>query len=578
MRTEIKTVEEVFEDYKETGFSIPYYQRGYRWRTENINELIADIKESAEDYCLQPIVINKRIENGKTHVDIVDGQQRLTTIALTRETLKIDESNKKIYNSLRFNNDRTKIDTHFLEEAKRAIESGIKGETDFKDKLEKCFFIVCTLEASQEEAEKVFLRLNTGKIPLSSAEIFKAYCLTEYEEACKAMNFIDTWNSIESALQNDDFYHFFSHDDKIRCLRYYSTRMDWLLEVLAVANLGTSEKDIEKGYEQNPNYIFIEFSKRIGGDGGPEKFITELKTTFDKLKEVYSDVRLYNLFGYLSCGVGQECVLSVCASAVKLELSVKLNGIVADIKHLEGLEYSKDNKEIKKVLLLHNAIKSIDRNIRFDYNAYRDGEYDLEHIHARAELKTSKDVKEFLGAVKEEFSDGSTWNSHEEFFKDFESFCKKCCEGNDTDKLHTDNPLDLQDGQLEQYESCIWALQVGGEVRKKEKNIWYGIMPDGQEDPDDWRMTSIRNLCLLQSSINRSISNYGFSEKQKRVTTQIYSTRRELPVTTAMIFNVVSPNDYHTENASMWTRRMGDAYFDDIVSTIEMGIREYGKE
>ena len=130
---------------------------------------------------------------------------------------------------------------------------------------------------------------------------------------------------------------------------------------------------------------------------------------------------------------------------------------------------------------------------------------------------------------------------------------------------------------LEQYENCIWALQAGGEVRK-EGASWYGKMPDGQDDPDEWRMTSIRNLCLLQSSINRSISNYGFSEKRKRVTTQIYSSRSELPVTTAMIFNVVIPNDYHTEKASLWTRQMGDAYFDDIASTIERGMKEYGKE
>lgn len=578
MRTEIKTIEELFKEYKENGFSIPYYQRGYRWRAKNINELIDDIdgsKEREKGYCLQPIVINNRIENGKAHIDIVDGQQRLTSIALMRKALDIDDG--EIYKSLACN-DKTVIDAYFLKEANDAIKSSIEDKSYFKKKLEKSFFIVCTLEASQEEAENVFLRLNTGKIPLSSAEIFKSYCLTEYEEGCKAMSFLHTWNSIESSLQDDDFYYFFSHDDMNKSIRYYSTRMDWLLEVLAVVSLGTSEEDIQKGYEQNPNYIFIEFSKRIGKDGGPENFILEMKRTFDKLKEVYSDVRLYNLFGYLSCCTGQKGVLSVCASAVKSELSVKFNGIVADRKHLEGLEYSKDNKEIKKVLLLHNAFKSLEKNIRFNYNAYRNGEYDLEHIHARAELKTSKDVKEFLEAVKEEFSDGSTWNNHEEFFKDFESFCKKCCEGNDADNLHTDKPLELQDGQLERYESCIWALQVGGEVRKKEKNIWYGIMPDGQEDPDEWRMTSIRNLCLLQSSINRSISNYGFSEKRKRVTTQIYSSRSELPVTTAMIFNVVTPNDYHTENASLWTRQMGDTYFDDIASTLERGKKEYGKE
>ncbi len=567
MRTEIKTVEEVFEDYKEIGFSIPYYQRGYRWMAENINELIDDIdgiKEGEKGYCLQPIVINKRSENGKAHIDIVDGQQRLTTIAMMRNVLKINDGT--IYNSL-ISNDRTVMDTCFLNEARKAIKSSIEDKPDFKDKLEKCFFIVCTLEANQEEAERVFLRLNTGKIPLSSAEIFKSYCLTEYEEACKAMDFLNTWNRIESALQDDDFYHFFSHDDKNKSVRYYSTRMDWLLEVFAIAYLDSSEKQITEEVEKNPNFIFNELYRWSNGGKELEEFIKYLNCIFDKLQKIYSDIESYNMFGYLSCYPRNESVLSLCADVTKDGLSGKIRTSGSFGKEdLEKLSYGDSNDGIKKVLLLHNAIKSIDRSIRFDYNAYRNGEYDLEHIHARAELKMSKDVKEFFDVVKKEFGNGSSWKSNKEFFEEFEKFCNDY-----TDSMPNDEVT------LEQYENCIWALQAGGEVRK-EGASWYGKMPDGQDDPDEWRMTSIRNLCLLQSSINRSISNYGFSEKRKRVTTQIYSSRSELPVTTAMIFNVVIPNDYHTEKASLWTRQMGDAYFDDIASTIERGMKEYGKE
>lgn len=560
MRTEIKTVEEVFNDYKENGFSIPYYQRGYRWRVENINDLIDDIngiKERENGYCLQPIIINKREENDKAYIDIVDGQQRLTTIAMIRSVLNINDG--AIYDSL-VDNDRTVMDTCFLDIAKKAIGSSLEGKSDFKDKLEKCFFIVCTLETSQEEAEKMFLRLNTGKIPLSSAEIFKSYCLTEYEETCKDTNFIEVWNTIESALQNDDFYHFFSHDDKNKSIRYYSTRMDWLLEVFAIAYLNSSEKHIKEEFEKNPTFIFNELCRWLIRGNEPERFVTDLKCIFDKLQRIYSDSESYNLFGYLSCYPGHKSVLSLCAKVTKEGLSGELGSSGSFGKDdLKKLSYGVDNNEIKKVLLLHNAIKSIDRGIRFDYNAYRNGEYDLEHIHARAELKTTEDVKKFLEAVKKEFGNGSTWNSNEEFFEVFEKFCNDYTDSRPNDEV-----------QLGQYENCIWALQAGGEVKMDDRG-WYGKMPDGLESPDEWRMTSIRNLCLLQSSINRSISNYGFSEKRKRVTTQIYSSRRELPVTTAMIFNVVSPNDYHTENATLWTKQMGDTYFDDIASTLKEG-------
>ena len=557
METTIKTIKEIFEDpFFSKGFEIPYYQRGYRWRDENIKDLILDINQENEGYCLQPIVINT---GGGVLPQIVDGQQRLTTISLIRKELGSNDA--LIFDSLR-SVDRNNIDNDFLEKAEETITNVINenkiDRDELRSKLEKCLFIVCTINADDKEAENVFIRLNVGKIPLSSAEIFKSYCLTEYEEACKDTNFIEAWNTIESALQNDDFYHFFSHDDKNKCVRYYSTRMDWLLEVFAIVYLNSSEKHIKEEFEKNPNFIFNELYQWIKGGNEPERFIKGLKCIFDKLQQIYSDIESYNLFGYLSCYPGQGSVLSLCAEVTKEGLSGRLRTSGSFGKEdLKKLLYGVNSDELKKVLLLHNAIKSIDRNIRFDYNAYRNGEYDLEHIHARAELKTPEDVKKFLKAVKEEFGNGSTWNSNKEYFEEFEKFCNDYADIRPNDEV-----------LLKQYENCIWALQAGGEI-KKEGDRWYGKMPDGLESPDEWRMTSIRNLCLLQSSINKSISNYGFSEKRRRVTTQIYSSRSELPVTTAMIFNVVCPNDYHTENAALWTRQMGDAYLDDIASTIE---------
>lgn len=566
MNTTIMTVEELFKnsDYKK-GFDIPYYQRGYRWKSENIEELIQDISKEDKGYCLQPIVINKNSNGGLPQ--IVDGQQRLTTISLIRKELKCDDD--KIYSSLRCNK-RNKIDEYFLVSAENTIRKVLsenkKDEGGFCDKLKECLFIVCSIDANDKGAEEVFLRLNIGKIPLSSAEIFKAYCLTEKESGCNDNNFIGIWNDIESALQDDSFYYFFSHDEK-RNVRYYSTRMDFLLEVFVLIHCTNISLEIIKNeYEKNPNYIFKKLKERIGDNNSPGTFIKELKEIFDRFQQVYSDIRLYNLFGYLSCCPKHEDMLYLCKSIadVSTEPTVLdcLNRLVNKSVNCNGISEMKygenNNEDIKKILLLHNALKSLEYDFWFNYNSYRNTGYDLEHIHARAELKSKEDVKTFLKDI-ENFKREFEGAEYKDFFKDFEDFCSEY-DMKDQDKLET-------------FEKCILALQSGGKV-KKEGDLWIPQLPPDQmqEDADEWIQTSIMNLCLLPASINRSISNNGFTEKRKQVTKLIHTSGEEIPIATALIFDLQDENPYGTRDAGVWSKTMGEKYLKDIEETISRGV------
>ena len=79
-------------------FSIPYYQRGYRWTADNVEKLLEDLVEFVgqqdSSYCLQPIVLQCLGEN---KFRVVDGQQRLTTIALIMSVIKAERTWKIIY-------------------------------------------------------------------------------------------------------------------------------------------------------------------------------------------------------------------------------------------------------------------------------------------------------------------------------------------------------------------------------------------------------------------------------------------------------------------------------------------------
>lgn len=86
-------LKDIYVDQIAGDFFIPSYQRGYRWTKAEVVRLLEDVygiilnkieneknnnNNKSTQYCLQPIVV-KKTENG---IDVIDGQQRLTTLYL----------------------------------------------------------------------------------------------------------------------------------------------------------------------------------------------------------------------------------------------------------------------------------------------------------------------------------------------------------------------------------------------------------------------------------------------------------------------------------------------------------------
>jgi uncharacterized protein with ParB-like and HNH nuclease domain len=82
-------------------FYIPAYQRGYRWSEIQVTELLDDIWEFSQQasseksafYCLQPIVVVKRND----HWELVDGQQRLTTLYIVLHYLEKEHLRRELH-------------------------------------------------------------------------------------------------------------------------------------------------------------------------------------------------------------------------------------------------------------------------------------------------------------------------------------------------------------------------------------------------------------------------------------------------------------------------------------------------
>ncbi|WP_143531122.1 DUF262 domain-containing protein, partial [Rodentibacter ratti] len=89
----IKSVREILKEKK--NLSIPDYQRPYKWQTKHVQQLIEDLwfhykAKNEQKYRIGTVIVH----NNGDKVDIVDGQQRITTLLLILK--QIEPQNKEL--------------------------------------------------------------------------------------------------------------------------------------------------------------------------------------------------------------------------------------------------------------------------------------------------------------------------------------------------------------------------------------------------------------------------------------------------------------------------------------------------
>jgi uncharacterized protein with ParB-like and HNH nuclease domain len=91
----VLSVEELFAG---RVFRVPNYQRGYAWEQQQWEEFLDDLEylSPGKDHYTGTVVLHEQKktvtdEEGKTHFlfDIVDGQQRLTTIVILLSCISV---------------------------------------------------------------------------------------------------------------------------------------------------------------------------------------------------------------------------------------------------------------------------------------------------------------------------------------------------------------------------------------------------------------------------------------------------------------------------------------------------------
>lgn len=403
-------------------YLIPSYQRGYRWTELHVTALLEDIdaflqKQSVgatiQSYCLQPVVVVERQdEEGKRIWEIIDGQQRLTTLYIilkrlgrTCYELFFDKRNKST-SFLRNLSPATLChdnpDFHFMSEAYRCIdewftkkeEEDITYADDFAVQLLKNVQVIwynvklASTSASAQESEKIniFNRLNIGKIPLDDAELVRALLMsrvdeqTEHEKLMRQAEFSNEWQEIELWLKQDEVWRFLTSKN-------YDNHIQLIFELIA-------KNQNSKNYS-----TYKWFEKQVRNSGNETEKAKELwkkvKQVFGKLRYWYNDRTLYHFIGFLlSTEIARiDDILdkseqdkdSFCKWVTSL-----VTGFLNNV-NLKELSYTENHKELTNVLLLFNVLsvhqlKANPQN-RFPFNLYNDikrGEkWSLEHIHAQ---------------------------------------------------------------------------------------------------------------------------------------------------------------------------------------------------
>ncbi|MGB4382220.1 MAG: DUF262 domain-containing protein [Bacteroidales bacterium] len=250
-----KTIWLLFSD-KKADFLIPDYQRPYAWEEEQCQTLWDDIFafafpdnnsdkfNSDDEYFLGSIVI---FENDKGKKEVIDGQQRLTTLMLLLRAFYAKFGNMKDEHSIRTseriaqciwktnefgqpNLDELKINSEVAtdndkEEFLQILKTGkmdkvqksnyAKNYRFFQEKIENflseypSYFaylptrilnncILLPVEAeSQDTALSIFSTLNDRGLPLSDADIFKAQFYKYYSDKNQKDTFIEQWKELE---------------------------------------------------------------------------------------------------------------------------------------------------------------------------------------------------------------------------------------------------------------------------------------------------------------------------------------------------------------------------------------------
>ncbi|RVU30538.1 DUF262 domain-containing protein [Neptunomonas marina] len=191
---EILSVKSLFS----RALTIPEYQRPYKWQEQHVNQLLDDLiyHQNKNTYRLGTVVLHQHsTHNDERHV--VDGQQRLVTLAIICHLLKVEEFAPTFLNQM-FSASITQQNVkHNAAVINSRLASNDTNRAALKEFIwEKCQFVCVTLH-DLSEAFQFFDSQNSRGKALEPHDLLKAYHLREIPDSAEAIKLkcVEDWEA-----------------------------------------------------------------------------------------------------------------------------------------------------------------------------------------------------------------------------------------------------------------------------------------------------------------------------------------------------------------------------------------------
>lgn len=571
------------------SFFIPAYQRGYRWSTRQVTELLDDVAAftlrprpvQGDFYCLQPIVVRKRGDQW----ELIDGQQRLTTIFLVLSYFNnrlVEDERSELFSlsyETRANSaaylksmDETarndNIDFFHIWQGYQTIREWFKTRINRLNYIQGAFLNevkVIWYEVDHSVGPiDVFTRLNVGKIALTNSELVKALFLkgSNFDgdgaraKQLQQLRIAQDWDEIERRLQEPGFWYFITNR------KQEANRIEFILQLRAD----------ELGRAATPwdiNSMFLAFNAHLaeGHDDVPNEW-DAVKRMFLQLDEWYRDRFLYHVVGFLlsqdvkvaqirdlartsgsktafrAALIGEVSKIALGAGSAKI-------GLASYVKdRVDAFEYESHGTSIRRLLLLFNIAALLelgDSGPWFPFDHFKKDQWDLEHIRSvKSDMPQRVDAqKAWLGQAIEYFSVpevaavGSVASS--------------------SDQALPERLRALR--EQEPFDSVAFEAAFNDVIDRYD--------PGSDVEADH----SVGNLTLLDAGTNRSYGNAIFPMKRRRVIALDKAGRFVPPCTKNAFLKYYSSK---VDEMLVWTRADAKEHQDALVTTLVSFFEKHG--
>lgn len=484
-------------------FLVPAYQRGYRWGVDEVRRLLDDIWASeGTNYYLQPVVAKR------THDDrweLVDGQQRLTTLYLVfeymqREGLQSSGATYAIEYETRPGSQAylqepdasvsgSNIDYFHIWGAYECISAWFEDHGTRRQYVANKLFgylyesvSVIWYEAPDDlNSEDLFTRLNVGRIPLTDAELVKALVLARSRGGAgrsdRAYEIAAQWDAIERDLRVPEVWAFLTGKDSEE-----ATHISLLLDTLAGG---------QTGRDRPLFHTFETLRPRIETD--PQSVWDSVVDMHSSVLGWYDNRDLFHKIGYLvATGIAYRDVVHMAEGLTKSDFEAVLDQRVLERLNLtrsQVVELDYQSRKCVDVLLLMNAEstrRQRQSSERYSFKAHASGSWSLEHIHAQ--------TAESLTRVDQ----WKTWLA-----------------------LHRAALLALPDADKAKRESLLDQIDAAiGDITEQKFRRLEALLIEFFSTTDvtnSEALHSIFNLALLASGDNSALSNSVFEVKRREI-------------------------------------------------------------